>query len=151
MKIRILSLIKLREPALKPLEEDYRKRLSRFFPVELIDIKRESLKSGGAFSREWEQVKEKTGKSFLILLDEKGKGFDSQSLAAQWGRWLQGGRDLTFVIGGPEGFPENMKQEADMLMSLSPLTFPHKLVRLLLLEALYRANDILQGGPYHRE
>jgi 23S rRNA (pseudouridine1915-N3)-methyltransferase len=145
MKIRILSLIKSREPAVKPLEEDYRKRLSRFFPVEFVEIKTKG------FAKDWERVKEKLGKSFLILLDEKGKGFTSQSLASQWGQWLQGGRDLSFVIGGPEGFPESVKQEADMLLSLSPLTFPHKLVRLLLLEALYRANDILQGGPYHRE
>ena len=151
MKIRIVTLSKGPERDLVSLEEDYRKRLSRSCPVEFVEIKRGDLKSGRSFVRDWEKVKEKTGKSFLILLDERGKSFTSQTLAFQMERWLEGGRDISFVIGGPEGFPENMKAEADMMLSLSSLTFPHKIVRLILIEALYRADDIRKGGPYHRE
>src|SRR5258706_9074916 len=147
MKIRIVTLAKTQEAELRPLEEDYRKRLSRFFLVEFIEIKREVIKDQKSFMKDWEKVKEKIGKSLLVMLDEKGKGFTSQGLAEQMNRWMHGGRDVCFVIGGPEGFPEMIKKEADMLLSLSSLTFPHKIVRLLLIEALYRANDILQGGP----
>jgi len=151
MKIRIVTLSKGPERDLVSLEEDYRKRLSRSCPVEFVEIKRGDLGQGKSFERDWEKVRARTAKSFLILLDEKGKTFTSQALAHQMEKWFLGGRDVSFVIGGPEGFPENVKAEADMMLSLSSLTFPHKIVRLILVEALYRADDIRKGGPYHRE
>ena len=150
MKIRIVTLAKAQEAELRPLEEDYRTRLSRFFSVEFIEIKREIIKDQKSFMKDWEKIKGNIGKSLLIMLDEGGKSFTSQGLSEQMNRWMSGGRDICFVIGGPEGFPDAVKKEADLLLSLSFLTFPHKIVRLLLIEALYRANDILQGGPYHR-
>ena len=149
MKIQIISLSKGKEAYWEPLERNYQKRLSRFIPLEFIEIRRERVGEGGAFQKDWTKVKKRAGKSQLILLDEKGKTFTSVSLAQQLGRWMNSGCDISFVIGGPEGFPEAIKQEAAMLLSLSPLTFPHKIVRLILVEALYRAHDILSAGPYH--
>ena len=83
MKIRIVTLSKGPERDLVALEEDYRKRLSRSCPVEFIEIKRGDLKFDRAFVRDWEKVKERTAKSLLVLLDEKGKSFTSQALALQ--------------------------------------------------------------------
>jgi len=151
MKIRIVTLAKNSEGALVPLEEEYRRRLGRTCPTEFLEFKRENLKDPKGFARDWEKIKTKIGKSRVVLLDEKGGSFTSAALAVQFEKWLGEGRDLTFIIGGPEGFPARVKDEAGSLLSLSPLTFPHKLVRLLLLEALYRADDIRRGGPYHRE
>ena len=149
LKIQIISLSKGKEAYLEPLERNYQKRLSRFIPLEFSEVRRERVGDRGAFQKDWAKVKKRAGKSQLILLDEKGKTFTSVSLAQQLGRWMNSGRDISFVIGGPEGFPHEIKQEAVMLLSLSPLTFPHQLVRLILVEALYRANDILRAGPYH--
>jgi 23S rRNA (pseudouridine1915-N3)-methyltransferase len=151
MKIRILTLAKTAESTFRALEEDYRKRLLRFYPVEFVEIKRSSLKDGMAAWKDWEKVESKKGKSLVVLLDERGKVFTSKELSLELDKWEKMGRDLVFVVGGPEGFPEELKQKADLLLSLSNLTFPHKWVRLILIEALYRAKDILQGGPYHRE
>lgn len=151
MKIRIFTFAKNLEAALRPFEEDYRKRLSKFYPTEFVEIRREPLVSDQAFKKDWEKVRAKIGKDFLILLDEKGKQFSSQELARELGRLELMGRNISLVIGGPEGFPESVKQEADRLLSLSNLTLPHKLVRLFLIETLYRSNDILRNGPYHKD
>jgi 23S rRNA (pseudouridine1915-N3)-methyltransferase len=151
MKIRILSLTKSREVRLAPLEEEYRKRISKYYSVDFLEMKRERLSDERALKKDWERIKKKAGSEILILLDEKGRMFSSAQLASQLNRWENSGKDLCFVIGGPEGFTESVKKEADMLLSLSMLTLPHKLVCLFLAEALYRANDILKGGPYHRE
>ncbi len=150
MKIQIVSLAKSGAVELKSLEEDYRRRLSRSCKTEFCEIKRSSV-TLGSVRKDWEKIERQIGRDRLIILDEKGRSFSSHELSGQLDKWLGGGRDISFVVGGPEGFPEEIKKKADMLLSLSPLTFPHKLVRLILLEALYRANDILKGGPYHRE
>lgn len=151
MKIRILSLTKGQDTVLRTLEEEYRKRLSRTYPVEFLEIKREAASGHSSILKDWKKIRKRINKELIILLDEKGRMFSSKQLADQFGRWRSSNKDLCFVIGGPEGFPEEIKQEADMLFSLSALTLPHKLVRLFLIEALYRANDILLGGPYHKD
>jgi 23S rRNA (pseudouridine1915-N3)-methyltransferase len=86
-----------------------------------------------------------------VLLDERGQQLSSQALAQQFGRWRDSGRDVVFVIGGADGLAPRLKAEADMLWSLSALTMPHGLVRVVLAEQLYRASSILSGHPYHRE
>jgi 23S rRNA (pseudouridine1915-N3)-methyltransferase len=84
----------------------------------------------------------------LVVLTEEGQGFDSVAFAAR----LQGSgsQRLAFVIGGADGLDPALKASASWQLSLSPMTFPHELARLLLLEQLYRAQSIQQGGPYHR-
>lgn len=86
----------------------------------------------------------------LVVLDERGKGMTSPQFAAQLGAWRdQGVRDLAFVIGGAYGMNDAVRDRADLLLSLSPMTFPHQLVRVLFAEQLYRAVSILNGSPYH--
>lgn len=87
----------------------------------------------------------------LILLDERGTQMSSQKLAKQLSRWLSDGRDLVFLIGGPDGVSDECRARADFTWSLSALTLPHGLARVLFAEQLYRAASLLAGHPYHRE
>jgi len=86
-----------------------------------------------------------------IVLDEDGVLLDSRELAQHFGRWRQGGSDVAFIVGGADGLDPGVKQAATFTWSLSPLTLPHGLARVLLAEQLYRALSILHNHPYHRE
>jgi len=86
----------------------------------------------------------------IVLLDERGKQLTSKTLAARLSDWQSDGRDLCFVIGGPDGVSERCRQRADFIWSLSDLTLPHGLARVLLAEQMYRAWSLASGHPYHR-
>jgi 23S rRNA (pseudouridine1915-N3)-methyltransferase len=86
----------------------------------------------------------------VVVLDERGKEFSSEEFAARLDGWQSDGRDLTFVIGGPDGVSEDCRKRADHLWSLSRLTLPHGLARVLFAEQLYRAWCLTTGHPYHR-
>jgi 23S rRNA (pseudouridine1915-N3)-methyltransferase len=86
-----------------------------------------------------------------VLLDERGSALNTPQLAARLGAWRGEGRDVAFLIGGPDGLDGTLKAGADESLRLSDLTLPHAFVRVLLVEALYRAWTLLQGHPYHRE
>lgn len=86
----------------------------------------------------------------VVLLDERGTQFSSQELADRLAEWQADGRDLCFIIGGPDGVSDRVRQRADKLWSLSRLTLPHGMVRTLLAEQLYRAWSLQIGHPYHR-
>lgn len=86
-----------------------------------------------------------------IMLDERGKAIDSERFAAQIGRWRDDGRpSLGFVIGGADGIDPDFVRSADLVVSFSPMVWPHQLVRIMLAEQIYRATTILSGHPYHR-
>jgi 23S rRNA (pseudouridine1915-N3)-methyltransferase len=88
----------------------------------------------------------------LIALDERGKTIDSHGFAQQLTHWRDDGKaSASFVIGGADGLDPDLVKRADMILSFSPLTWPHQLVRIMLAEQLYRATTILSGHPYHRE
>ena len=135
--------------------EDYRKRLTHYLPFEMKVIA--DVKNSRNLTED--QQKEKEGKAILdlvstgdelVLLDVEGVELSSPSLAAWIGkRMLAGTRQVVFVVGGPYGFSEAVYKRADSKISLSKLTFPHQLVRLLFVEQLYRAMTIIRGEPYH--
>jgi 23S rRNA (pseudouridine1915-N3)-methyltransferase len=87
----------------------------------------------------------------LVLLDERGKRLTSTALCQRVNDWQLDGQDLAFVIGGPDGVNERCREQADFVWSLSDLTLPHGLARVLLTEQLYRAWSLQSGHPYHRE
>lgn len=90
-------------------------------------------------------------KSFTIVLDERGKALPSEAFADLLRRHLDGGTaDMAFLIGGPDGHAPETREQAGLLMSFSPMTWPHRLVRVMLFEQLYRAVTIIAGHPYHR-
>lgn len=86
----------------------------------------------------------------VIALDVRGRPWSTEKLAKQLEQWMAGGRDIGFMIGGPEGIDEDIMKKADERWSLGPLTLPHPLVRIVLAEQLYRAWTITQNHPYHR-
>jgi 23S rRNA (pseudouridine1915-N3)-methyltransferase len=88
----------------------------------------------------------------LVLLDETGQSLTSPKFAETLGRWRDDGRpDAVFVVGGPDGLAGSLRDEADLILAFGAATWPHQLVRTLLLEQIYRAVTILSGHPYHRE
>lgn len=87
----------------------------------------------------------------FVLLDERGRQLNSKGLSARLSGWQSDGRDVCFVIGGPDGVSDACRERADFTWSLSSLTLPHGLARVLLAEQLYRAHALQTGHPYHRE
>lgn len=96
-------------------------------------------------------IKSTPNNSLRIALDEHGKTWSTMTLAAKLEGWLQEIPAVTLYIGGPDGFTSDFLKQVDMVWSLSSLTMPHMLVRLVLVEQLYRAWTVIQGHPYHRE
>jgi 23S rRNA (pseudouridine1915-N3)-methyltransferase len=139
-RIRVLAVGKVRKAWVREGVETYRRRLPGLTLVELRDSTPE--REAAAI------LAELRGDEQLVALSEEGSGLNSCQLAEQL-RHL-GSQRLAFVIGGADGLSTALRQRAAWRLSLSPLTFPHELARLLLLEQLYRAQSILQGGPYHR-
>ncbi len=88
--------------------------------------------------------------NMILALDVRGRSWSTEQLAQQLERWMQDGRNVSLLIGGPEGLSQTCLQQAEQRWSLSPLTFPHPLVRIIVAEQLYRAWSILRNHPYHR-
>jgi 23S rRNA (pseudouridine1915-N3)-methyltransferase len=138
--------------------DEYSRRMPREMPLVLAELKpepRSDKPSAGDIARILEQeaqrietVLPKSG--LTVVLDEAGKTVSTRQLADHITRWRGDGRDVTFVIGGADGTAARLKQGADWLWSLSPLTLPHGLVRVVLAEQLYRAVSIIGNHPYHR-
>lgn len=104
-----------------------------------------------AMAAEGEQILAKlVATEQVVLLDERGKELSSRTLAARLADWQSDSRDLCFIIGGPDGVPDTIRQRADFIWSLSRLTLPHGMARVLLAEQLYRAWSLQAGHPYHR-
>jgi len=143
MRIRLVLLGKTRNPQVKALLEDYRARLARFTPVEIVE-----WKSTDGSPPALEAARGK-GKAPIVLLDATGRELTSEEFARWLARQLNSGqKELVFLLGGAEGFPEETKKKADSLLSLSRLTMPHELARVVLLEQLYRAFALLREHPY---
>ena len=133
---------------------EYSKRLTRELPLQLVEI---STKSRGtrdparAMADEGEAILAAIPKSsHVVALDSRGKAWSSEELATQLSRWRMLGKDLAFLIGGPDGFAAPVLERADQRWSLGPATLPHPLVRIVLAEQLYRAVSLLGNHPYHR-
>ena len=134
---------------------EYRKRLSHWLPFELVEVE-SGLRGKGrdaarAQSDEGARVVAAIPRNaWVVTLDGGGRGYSSEQLAQRLEHWRGQGRDLAFLIGGPEGHPAEVLQRADESWSLGPLTLPHMLVRLVVAEQLYRAAALLANHPYHR-
>jgi len=134
---------------------EYRKRLSHWLPLELIEIPPGQRGKGRDPARAMRIEAERVlaavpPQTWVIALDGRGKMYSSENLAKRLEHWRSQGRDLAFLIGGPEGHAPDVLTRADETWSLGPLTLPHMLVRLVLAEQLYRAAALLAGHPYHR-
>lgn len=155
MKIRLLTVTHKSPPWIQQGYEEYAKRLPASCALELIEIPAEKRTANADIKRITEREGEKMLAAIksghhVIALDVKGKLWTTEQLAAQLGNWHQDGRNIDLLVGGPEGLAPACLQKAQEKWSLSPLTFPHILVRLIVAEQIYRAWTIMQGHPYHR-
>jgi 23S rRNA (pseudouridine1915-N3)-methyltransferase len=140
MRLRLVMLGKTRRPEVRTLIDDYVKRISRSAPIEVTEL------------RETEAALKKLvfeQPSTIVLLDDAGKNMDSRAFA----KWLgehrdRGTRQLIFLCGGCDGFPEEIRRQAHQKLSLSAMTYSHELARAMLAEQLYRAFAILSGSAY---
>ena len=134
---------------------EYQKRLSHWLPLDLVEvepgIRGKGRDTAKAMADEGARVLAALPKNaYVVALDGRGKMHASEQLAPRLEHWRGQGRDLAFLIGGPEGHAPDILKRADETWSLGPLTLPHMLVRLVLAEQLYRAAALLANHPYHR-
>lgn len=139
MRYHVVAVGRLRNAGLRATCDEYLKRLRRYARVEEREVKDEA--------RLPEAI---PGEARLVALSRRGDEWTSTELARRTSGWDQDGRDVAFAIGGAAGLPAALLRRAERVWSLSPLTFPHELARVILLEQLYRAFTIRRGEPYHR-
>lgn len=135
---------------------EYAKRMPREARIELVEIKPEKRAGGKTKEQVHEAEHQRIAAALpvnceLVALDERGQEWSTLELAEALKGWMQGGRDVAFVIGGADGLHPEVKRRAGRLWSLARLTLPHGLVRVVLAEQLYRAVTVIQNHPYHRD
>jgi 23S rRNA (pseudouridine1915-N3)-methyltransferase len=157
MKITILAVGKLKEKYLKDGIAEYAKRLSRFCDFEMIEVADEKAPENLSGAQELQVMAKEADRlfekvkpgAFLVLLDVRGEKPDSESFTTKLDGFMQKGfSHIVFVIGGSLGVDERLRTTAGFRLSLSAMTLPHQLVRLVLVEQVYRAFKIMRGEPY---
>ena len=159
MKLLVAAVGRLKEGPERELAERYRKRAEQtgrrigFRDMEIIEIRESRAQEVG--KRMIEESIALTSvipdRAITLILDQRGESLDSATLATRLGRWRDDGRPATvFIIGGDDGLAPSLRDKADMTLAFGAATWPHQLVRAMLLEQIYRAVSILAGHPYHR-
>ncbi|MGT2911979.1 23S rRNA (pseudouridine(1915)-N(3))-methyltransferase RlmH [Streptococcus cameli] len=159
MKIKVITVGKLKEKYLKDGIAEYSKRLSRFTKLEMVELPDEKTPDN-ASDVENQRILEKEGnrilskisdREFVIVLAIEGEQFPSETFSKIIEETtIKGYSDIVFVIGGSLGLSPDVKKRANRLMSFGKLTLPHQLMKLVLMEQIYRSFMILQGSPYHK-
>lgn len=139
MKLAILYIGKPRDAHANAMAEEFVRRTSRYARIDMREIRPDRA-----------DLWTRHPSAFKALLDPEGQSMDSRHFASWLAELEQKGRELIFVIGGADGLPEEWKARADLLLSLSPMTWPHELARVMLAEQIYRAFTTLRGHPYPR-
>lgn len=157
-KITVISIGTLKEAYLRDAVSEYKKRLSQYAQVEEISLKEEPIKNEidaseikRALDTEAEKILSAVPKdSYKIAMCVEGKEYDSPALASLIGSAIDAKGKITLIIGSSHGLSDTVKRECDARLSFSKLTFPHQLMRVILMEALYRSFTILAGKKYHK-
>ncbi len=159
MNITVLCVGQIKEAFYRDAIAEYQKRLSRYAKLNIIEVADEKTKEN-ASETEMDVIRHKEGDRILkhikdtdycITLEIKGKALDSAALSEKIGTLgLQGHSSLVFVIGGSIGLDKTVLHRSDFALSFSPMTFPHQLMRVILLEQLYRSYRIMNNEPYHK-
>lgn len=159
MNVQVLAVGKIKEKYLDQGLKEYSKRMGRYGRFQVVELKEESF-SEPLSARETEQILQREGerilaeiqpRSFVFALDRLGESWSSEDLATKFQSLAVGGiSQLAFVIGGSLGLDRRVVQRADVALSFSTFTFPHQLMRLILLEQIYRAFTIVGGEKYHK-
>lgn len=143
MKLRLITIGQPKLSYARQGWKEYLERLQHFHSIKTVHLSDKRANDSSAILRAAE-------KSYTVVLDVDGKQFSSQEMAGFLEKRVREGRELSFIIGGPEGLPKEVREAADFQWSLSELTFPHDLAMVVLLEALYRASTINTNHPYHK-
>ncbi|WP_418539274.1 23S rRNA (pseudouridine(1915)-N(3))-methyltransferase RlmH [Massilistercora timonensis] len=159
MKITLITVGKIKEKYLKDGIAEYSKRLSRYCKLEIIEVADEKTPDQASETVE-EQIRDKEGERirkylrddmYVITLEINGKQLSSEELADKMAALgLQGKSNIAFVIGGSIGLGREVLKRSDYALSFSKMTFPHQLMRVILLEQVYRGYRIINGEPYHK-
>lgn len=159
MKITIVCVGKIKEKYLRDAIAEYEKRLSRYCRLQIIEVADEKTPDGAGAALE-DQIREKEAERILkcirpedpvITLEIEGKQMDSVSFAGRIEQMgIEGTSHLQFIIGGSLGLHEKITSKSDWKLSFSKMTFPHQLMRVILLEQIYRGYRIISGEPYHK-
>ena len=151
LKVRVASIGKDRSGLFKPAVEEYASRLSHYTQFSLVELSEGRGDKSKAQATEAEALLELANdRDWLVALDERGKSLSTQELARFIAQAQGSAKDLLFVIGGDEGLSPAVTEEARLTLSLSKLTLPHRLARVVLVEQIYRAFTVLKGEPYHK-
>ena len=152
MPIRVIAVGKKHEPWVTAGIERYQKRLKKPFEIEWAILAHSPQEGARARRDDSQRVLSRLNTTdYVILLDETGKSLDSPGVSQLLSTQLQSSKDLVIIIGGAYGVDDSVHNRADFVWSLSPLVFPHQLVRLILVEQLYRCQQINLGHPYHHD
>ena len=156
MRVRLVAVGSRMPKWVRESYEDYITRLGAALKISLVEIEPGARSAGRPPRKAMEAEAQKLlatlrKDEYVVALDEHGAQMSTRELAAWLKARMQDGRDLAFVIGGPDGFAPDVLGRSDFKWSLSRLTFPHALVRVVLAEQLYRAHSVLANHPYHRD
>jgi len=155
MKLRIISVGHKMPSWVEAGCAEYIKRMPREATIEIVEIKPEKRAAGNSTDNiqliEAKRILEVAGKDYLVALDERGKQLTTLETAEQFKHWQALGCDIALIIGGADGLHTSVKEKAKQIWSLSKLTMPHGMVRVMLSEQLYRAYTVAINHPYHRE
>lgn len=153
MRWIVVAVGRLKETHYRDGVAEYLGRIARSRPISLFEIP-EDDGSGGrerdAMRREAERIRQASGRARIVALTEHGNTLSTVAFASRLEALETQGGDLAFVLGGPNGLDPDLERDAAWRLSLSPMTLPYQLARLVLLEQLYRADSIRRGEPYHR-
>ncbi|HLS52474.1 MAG TPA: 23S rRNA (pseudouridine(1915)-N(3))-methyltransferase RlmH [Tissierellaceae bacterium] len=159
MKINIIAVGKIKEKYIRDGIKEFEKRLSRYCKLNIIELRDERVPENLS-EKEMELVKIKEGKqilakipqnSYIISLEIRGKEISSEILSQKIEKlMISGSSSITFIIGGSLGLSEEVIKTSNYRLSFSKMTFPHQLIRLILLEQIYRGFKIMKGEPYHK-
>ena len=152
MPIRIITIGKKHESWVAEGIERYQRRLKRPFVIEWVFLPHSALPGDRARQEESQRIlSHLNANDYVILLDERGESIDSPDLSKRLLKPLESSREVVIIIGGAYGVDNIIHHRADFVWSLSQLVFPHQLVRLILAEQIYRAQEIAGSKPYHHE
>ena len=151
--IKIISIGNKQDKNLSILVDNYSKKLGAQLVIKSIDLKPEKKFNSVKQKKELEalRIESNIDSSFIIAMDEKGKLFDSKEFASKIAKWKENFSGLIFVIGGADGLDKSILNKANIILSFSRMTLPHQLIKLFLVEQIYRSSTILSNHPYHRE
>ena len=159
MKLTMITVGKLKEKYWLDAVKEYQKRISKYAKIELIEVADEK-EPNNAGPKDLEQIKDKEAEKILakikdtqhvVTLEINGKQYTSEKLAAEYQRWMNTGKsDVVFIIGGSNGIGDAVKKRSNQEISFGTLTYPHQMMKVMMLEQLFRVNKILRNESYHK-